>query len=314
MGLRAARIGPGRVGVSAGQHAAGCGCGSCRPAATPTPLATPTAVAPAASGVAQLCEHGHPWHSHLPVCPDPPFSLFSHDLFPMAPRAPASAGGAGSVSGGSSVSAPAQIASAPSVALPIVASSPSAQVSGGGGSAPPVAPVSVGSSVLTAPASVHASPASVLASAVGGSPAGSSGGAGAPVRAPAPPAGVRPRTWRQTVARGVQLGAAHQAGSRVPGKTISTPKTGERLARHMNAFLEGQPSKATPTGPDGQGNIAWEVRRAKAAKQASRGSRTVLQHMGGGGDDDPLDFFEDRGAARGNMSDTDSDSEPDADD
>lgn len=100
---------------------------------------------------------------------------------------------------------------------------------------------------------------------------------------PQPRRGEEPRTWRET-----------------------TPKVEERLTRHMNAALRGEPSKARITGMAGS-NIAWTVDRATREKQESEGPRHVLQHTGGGGNGDPLDYFEDEEA--GDMSETEGESE-----
>lgn len=105
---------------------------------------------------------------------------------------------------------------------------------------------------------------------------------------------------------GVKLGKKHKAGQGPADKRKTTAKVAERLSRHMNAALEGLPSKATMTGMAGK-NIAWTVNRTTAEKQESHGPRHVLQHIGGGGPGDPLDFFEDEEA--GPMSDTEDESE-----
>ncbi|ALT76848.1 hypothetical protein AT984_06230 [Paucibacter sp. KCTC 42545] len=109
----------------------------------------------------------------------------------------------------------------------------------------------------------------------------------------------------RTQERGVKLGNKHKASSKKSGVSKSTAKVQERIERHINAAVQGNSSKATYGGREGQ-NLLWEVARATQAKQALRGSRRVLQHPGGGGEDDPLDLFED---GRGNHSDTDSESD-----
>ncbi|WP_430413117.1 hypothetical protein [Kordia sp.] len=108
---------------------------------------------------------------------------------------------------------------------------------------------------------------------------------------------------------GVKLGEGHKLLNTNPkkkNKRKTTPKVEERLTRHMNAAIKGQPSKARAIKMKGQ-NIAWEVDRATKKKQAERGPRHVLQHQGGGAEGDPLDYFEDRDY--GNMSETDSSSD-----
>nr|WP_295076409.1 DUF4157 domain-containing protein [uncultured Roseateles sp.] len=104
---------------------------------------------------------------------------------------------------------------------------------------------------------------------------------------------------------GVKLGNKHKASSKKRGVSKSTTKVQERIERHINAAVQGNPSKASYGGRNGQ-NLLWEVARATKAKQALRGPRRILQHPGGGGEDDPLDLFED---GRGNHSDTDSESD-----
>lgn len=267
MGLRAAQEGLRSGDAPGGAHAAGCGCEACHGPGSPSAPAVSPGLAAKPSGVAQLCEHGHPWHSHLPVCPDPPFSYFSVPLPAPKPAIVSDGGEPG-----------------PSV----------------GSSGPTVSP-SVSVTPTVAPSTAEAQP--VKATAV-------SGGSGAGAK-PKAPSGVKSKAWARTMERGVQLGAGHKEGSKKKGKSVTTDKTEERLTRHINAFLEGKKSKARPVGKDGQ-NLEWSVDRSTAERQKSKGSRSVLQHLGGGDGDDPVDYFE---KGSGNMSDTDdSDVEPNSGD
>lgn len=110
----------------------------------------------------------------------------------------------------------------------------------------------------------------------------------------------------RTKARGVKLGKGHKHDSKKVGKRKTTEKVEERATRHMMAAIRGESSKARVVGKKGN-NISWELDRAKKEKQERKGPRHILQHRGGGGDGDPLDYFEDQDY--GAMSDTDSESD-----
>lgn len=111
---------------------------------------------------------------------------------------------------------------------------------------------------------------------------------------------VKPKHLKAAKARGVKLGEAHKFGSKTPGKSKSTPKVEERIIRHMNEHLKGNKSKATLLGRK-DGDLIWAIERSIKSRQATKGSRIVLQHIGSGDATSPPDAFE---SGRGQMSES----------
>ncbi|MGO9265108.1 MAG: hypothetical protein ACLQBA_09525 [Candidatus Binataceae bacterium] len=113
------------------------------------------------------------------------------------------------------------------------------------------------------------------------------------------------RALHKLKTRTVKLGDKHRQASPRKASTKTTPRTEERLTRHLNEHLQGNPSKAQFVGLEGE-NAAFEINRSTSERQKLKGSRHALAHLGGGDNEGvPLDYFEDQTYSRpGLQSDT----------